>query len=116
MIREFVILPEFEKCWYQIGLTDEDLRELEFFLCLHPESGDVIPGTGGLRKLRWRFKHKGKRGGIRTLYIDFAYYEKIYLVSAYAKNIKVNLTQAEKNEIKKLIKILEQELEGGGPK
>lgn len=50
------------------------------------------------------------------LYIDFAYYEKIYLVSAYSKNIKINLTQSEKNEIKKLIKILEQELERSGPK
>lgn len=77
MKREFIILPEFEKCWYQRGLTDEDLRELELFLCLYPESGDIIPGTGGLRKLRWRVKDRGKRGGIRTLYVDFATYENI---------------------------------------
>ena len=110
MKREFVILPEFEKCWQQVGLTDEDLRELEDHLCLHPESGDVIPGTGGLRKLRWGLKDRGKRGGVRTFYIDFAYYEKIYLISAFPKNVKTDLNEDEKKDIKILIKALENEL------
>jgi hypothetical protein len=110
MTREFVILPEFEKCWYQSGLTDEDLRELEYHLCLYPTSGDVIPGTGGLRKLRWGLKDRGKRGGVRTFYIDFAYYGKIYLISAFTKNVKTDLSENEKREIKILIKALEYEL------
>jgi hypothetical protein len=108
--REFVILPEFEKCWNKMGLSDEDLRELENYLCLHPESGDVAPGTGGLRKLRWSAQGKGRRGGARVIYVDFAFYEKIYLLGAYPKSVKIDLTEAEKAEIKRLIKILEQEL------
>lgn len=45
MIREFIILPEFENRWQELRLTDKELRELELFLCMHPESGDIIPGT-----------------------------------------------------------------------
>lgn len=110
MTREFITLPEFQKCWQQSGLDDEGLRELEIFLCLNPTGGDVIPGTGGLRKLRWSLEGKGKRGGLRTLYVDFAYYEKIYLISAYPKNVKADLNEDEKKKIKMLIKVLEDEL------
>lgn len=52
MKREFIELPEFLKRWYEIGLTD-DLIQLEIYLCKNPEIGDLIQGTGGLRKLRW---------------------------------------------------------------
>lgn len=110
MTREFIILPEFEKCWGNTGLTEEDLRELQNYLCSYPESGDVAPGTGGLRKLRWGAKGKGKKGGARVVYVDFAYYEKIYLIGAYPKNEKIDLSESEKTVVKKLIKILEQEL------
>lgn len=103
-------MPEFEKRWRQCGLDDGDLRELEYYLCLHPESGDIIPGTGGLRKLRWNLKDRGKRGGARTFYVDFAIYEKIYLISAFPKNMKTDLSENEKKEIKILIKALENEL------
>lgn len=103
-------MPEFQKCWQQLDLDDDDLRELEIYLCLNPTSGSVISGTGGLRKLRWSLEGKGKRGGLRTLYVDFAYYEKIYLISAFPKNIKTDLNENEKNQIKMLIKYLENEL------
>jgi len=53
MKREFVYMPTFEKQWKEANLTDDDLKDLEVFLCEHPESGDMIQGTGGLRKLRW---------------------------------------------------------------
>jgi hypothetical protein len=114
MTREFVRMPEFERKWQSIGLNENDLSELEQFLCAHPESGPVIQGTGGLRKLRWKLGDKGKSSSVRTIYIDFAYYEKIYLITAYTKDEKDNLTQSEKNEIKKLVKLLEFELERKG--
>lgn len=106
MLREFVRLPEFEKCWEDAGLTEDDMLELEKTLCLNPDSGDMVEGTGGLRKLRWALPNTGKRGGIRVVYVDFVYYEKIYLISAYKKSGKDNLTDAEKNDIKKVIKLL----------
>lgn len=110
MYREFIRMPEFEKCWENIGLTEDDIAELENFLCINPHSGDIMEGTGGLRKLRWALPNRGKRGSIRVVYVDFVYYEKIYLISAYPKNEKDNLTKEERNEIKKIIKLLEDRL------
>jgi hypothetical protein len=110
--REFIITHEFDKLWLQLKLNDNDLLELENYLCEYPEAGPVIQGTGGLRKLRWAVKDKEKSGGLRVVYVDFACYEKIYLISVYPKTVKDDLTNEESNEIKKLIKSLEQEIKG----
>lgn len=110
MTREFIILPEFDKAWKHLGLGDKELRELQEYLCLYPDQGDLIQGTGGLRKLRWAIQGKGKSGGLRIAYIDFIFYEKIYLITAYKKGEKDNLSKSERNEIKKLITVLEHEL------
>lgn len=48
MTREFIILPEFDKQWKMLKLNDNHLRELQIYLCLYPDSGDVMKGTGGL--------------------------------------------------------------------
>ncbi|MGC9386262.1 MAG: hypothetical protein ACP5D0_04915 [Hydrogenovibrio sp.] len=50
-------------------LNDCEYRELQNFLIQQPLAGDVVQGTGGLRKLRWKLANKGKRGGIRTIYL-----------------------------------------------
>ncbi|OHD69515.1 MAG: addiction module toxin RelE [Spirochaetes bacterium RBG_16_49_21] len=110
MTREFIILPEFDKAWKHLGLGDNELRDLQQYLCLHHGQGDIMPGTGGLRKLRWAIQGKGKSGGLRVAYIDFIIYEKIYLITAYKKGEKDNLTKSERNEIKRLITVLEHEL------
>ena len=111
MKREFIELPEFLKQWNKLGFSDSDLCELEIYLCRYPSSGDLIQGTGGLRKLRWKIKNKGKKGGVRILYIDFVYFEKIYLVTLYPKSKKTNISDIEKKEIKTLIKTLKSQLE-----
>jgi len=108
--REFVILPGFEQQWRSCRLTDENLREVEWFLCQHPDFGDIITETGGLRKLRWAAQARGKRGGVRILYIDFSSYEKIFFITVYPKNVKADLTQDEKKLVRILINELEQEL------
>ncbi|MDH4263945.1 MAG: addiction module toxin RelE [Spirochaetia bacterium] len=92
-----------------MGLTDDDLNDLEIFLTNNPEYGDVIPGTNGLRKLRWAAKGKGKRGGARVLYLDILVVEKIYLITAYSKDTKIDLSASEKKEIKELINILKNQ-------
>lgn len=112
MYREFIELQLFINDWYNMGLTDEDLFELENFLNEHPDSGNIISGTGGLRKLRWNKKNSGKRGGIRTIYIDFISYGKIYFITAYNKKIKEDLTKCEKSILKNLVKALLEELKG----
>lgn len=110
MNRVFVRTHEFDKCWGKFGLTENDIIALEEHLCVNPQAGVVIPGTGGLRKLRWALPNQGKSGSIRVVYVDFLCYDKLYLISAYPKNEKENLTNEEKNEIKKLIKQLGEEV------
>ena len=60
--------------------------------------------------MRFAFEHRGKSGSIRVIYIDFEVYEKIYLLTAYPKNEKDNLTKAERNELRELVEILERQL------
>lgn len=110
MTREFVELPGFMAAWKRLGLTDEQLRELEYELALHPQAGDMMASTGGVRKLRFAFPGRGKSGSARVIYVDFAVYEKLYLLTVYQKKEQSNLTVAECAELKKLVALLEKEL------
>ena len=67
-------------------------------------------GTGGVRKMRFAFEQQGKSGSARVIYVDFEVYEKIFLITAYPKNVKDNLTDSERNEIKQMIHALEEQL------
>lgn len=110
MTRKFVMLPEFDKNWKNMGLNDNDLRRLQEELLLDPAKGDLMQGTGGLRKLRFAFEGKGKSGSGRVCYVDFAVYETLYLITAYPKNEKDNLSKSERNSIAKVIQVLESAL------
>lgn len=110
MTRTFVELPLFRSRWENLGLTDSDLLRLQKELLEDPKVGAVMQGTGGVRKMRFAFEHHGKSGGVRVIYVDFEVYEKIYLLTAYTKNEKDNLSKEERNELKDLIAILEQQL------
>lgn len=67
--------------------------------------------TGGVRKMRFAFEDRGKSGSVRVIYIDFEVYEKIFLLTAYPKSEKDNLSKAERNEFKQIVEILEYQLE-----
>ena len=112
MKRKFVMMPVFDKQWCEMGLDDNDLQSLQAELLKNPQVGNVIKGTGKLRKMRFAFQNRGKSGSSRVLYVDFVVAETIYLIFAYPKNEKDNLSQAERNNIKKLIGMLEQTLKG----
>lgn len=109
--REFIILPEFERKWTDMGFSDDDLKLLQEELTLDPTKGPVMQGTGGLRKIRFAFNNQGKSGSARVCYVDFAIYEKIYLITAYPKSEKDNLSKSEQNAVKILIKKLEETIE-----
>jgi hypothetical protein len=114
MTRTFIRLPEFEKQCKRLGLSEDDIIEIENTLLDNPAAGEIVKGTGGIRKLRYAlYDNKGKSGGARIMYVDFAYYERIYFLTAYAKGEQDNLTQAERNELKATVKILELEAKGG---
>lgn len=111
MTREFVFMPEFDTRWKNLGFTDNEQKDVEAYLCEHPDAGPVIRGTGGLRKFRWsQHPGQGKSGGARILYVDFASYEQIYMITCFAKNKQVNISDAEKKAIKALLEHLKMEL------
>jgi hypothetical protein len=73
------------------------------FLAANPESGDLMPETGGARKLRWRAQGRGKRGGARVIYYYHNESIPLFLLNVFAKNEKANLTKAERNEMRDLL-------------
>jgi hypothetical protein len=83
-------------------LADDERLALIEFLAHHPEAGDVMPGTGGVRKLRWGLSGRGKRGGVRAIYYFYNETKPIFLITAFAKNEKADLTQAQKNAMRHL--------------
>ncbi|HEV7406051.1 MAG TPA: type II toxin-antitoxin system RelE/ParE family toxin [Chthoniobacteraceae bacterium] len=84
------------------AIDDDSYRELQDVLIHDPESGDLIPRTRGLRKIRWRVAGRGKRGGIRVIYYLVTRSE-IFMLYAYAKNEQENLTQEQLQRLRKLV-------------
>ena len=113
MGRLFFSTAEFDKQWTHMGLVDEDQRKLENEIANNPVIGAVIRGTGGLRKMRFAPEGQGKSGGARILYVDFVVLDRIYLVYAYPKNEKEDISHDERKLFRKLIEHTKKELYGG---
>lgn len=110
MTRTFIQTSNYERNWAKLGFDDEDLRRLEIEILKDPTAAPVIRGTGKLRKMRFSFKNEGKSGSVRICYVDFVVHETIYLITVYPKKEKDNLSKAERNEIRKMIELLEKSL------
>jgi hypothetical protein len=106
----FVQLSVFTAKWAKLGLADEDLRSLENALLENPEVGTVIPGTGGLRKLRFAppSAHAGKRGGLRVIYAFIPAGATVYFFTLYGKNQQSDMTPDEKSVFRKVLARLHQ--------
>lgn len=76
------------------------------FIAANPEAGDVIPETGGVRKVRWTRAGTGKRGGVRVVYFYHDAGRPLYLLMVYAKGRQENLSPEEKRIVRKLTAIL----------
>lgn len=87
-------------------LSDEEYRELQTALVNRPNAGAVIVGSGGLRKLRWATKGKGKRGGTRVIYYWAVAQEQLLMLLIYSKSEREDLTR---EQLKTLRKIVEEE-------
>lgn len=83
-------------------LNKEDFEDFKKSLAGNPEQGDVIAGTGGIRKVRLKSATKGKSGGFRVCYLYIENRLILFLLFIYAKNEKENLSQSEKAELKQL--------------
>ena len=94
-------LPTFNAEATELIGTD-GIEALAAYLIDHPDAGDVIPASGGVRKLRWAAKGKGKRGGARIIYLYAVVAARIYLIRCYAKNVKTDLTADEKKQLRQI--------------
>ena len=98
---EFIEAPPFAR-FVDAYLSDADFRALQAALVENPEAGDVMPGTGGFRKYRWRdaTRSNGKRGGLRVVYYYFPEDQQVWFVAVYGKNDVADLTPTEKRQLK----------------
>jgi hypothetical protein len=90
-------------------MHDTERERLVDHLARHPTDGDLVPGTGGVRKLRWRLEGRGKRGGARVIYYFCDHDVPLFVLTIYAKNEKADLTPAERKEFSQLTKRLRDE-------
>jgi hypothetical protein len=118
IIKEVIVqtvleMPEFITQSKKI-LSDDSRIELINYLALNPLAGDLISGTGGVRKLRWAgVQGRGKSGGVRVIYFYFDISVPIFLLTIYPKSKKTNLTMAECNILKSTMKELVHFYKGG---
>ena len=108
MKLEFVYLPAFDRSAEGL-LTDDEMREVELQLLENPLAGDLVAGTGGVRKLRVAFPGRGKRGSGRVIYLYVARQERVYFLLLYSKNQTPSLSNAQKHQLKQLVQQLEEE-------
>jgi mRNA-degrading endonuclease RelE of RelBE toxin-antitoxin system len=87
-------------------LNDEEYRHLQTILVLRPDTGSLIPGGGGLRKIRWGAQDRGKRGGVRIIYYWAVLQDRIVMLLIYAKSEQDDLSAA---QLKVLRRIMEEE-------
>lgn len=108
MARRFITVAEtpiFSRQAREVW-DDAELAAFIDFIARNPEEGDVIPETGGVRKIRWTRPGSGKRGGARVIYFYHSGDRLLYLLMVYAKARQENLTAEEKKAVRKLATIL----------
>lgn len=87
-------------------LTAQERQDLIDYLAGNPKAGDIMEGTGGVRKLRWRRGDRGKSAGVRVIYYYHDDLMPLYLLTLFAKGDKGNLTKAERNDLVSLVDVL----------
>ena len=89
-------------------MEDEHYRKLQSVLIDNPKTGAVIPGSGGLRKIRWSLAGQGKRGGVRIIYYWTEKLSGIYMLYVYSKNVRSDLSREQLRQLKQVVMKWEQ--------
>jgi hypothetical protein len=97
--------PEFLTATRRI-MDEEERGLLVDYLAGNPLAGDLVQGTGGVRKLRWALDRRGKRGGARVIYYYHSEAMPLFALTAYAKNERADLSQADRNDFRRLTALL----------
>ena len=104
-MQTIVELPEFLRK-SQSWLSSDEKLSLINYLAAHPQSGDLMQGTGGIRKLRWAAQGKGKSGGVRVIYYYHNGSIPLFLLTVFGKGEKANLSKSERNDLSKFTGLL----------
>lgn len=94
--------PTFQRLWPDYW-TEEERGEFASWLALSPDAGDVVPGSGGTRKVRWSRPGSGKRGGVRVVYFNRLADGQIWLLLIYAKSVRDNIAASVLRQLKQEI-------------
>ena len=105
MLITIAELPEYQRRAGKL-LSESERDDIVNYLAAFPGEGDLIRGTGGVRKLRWQRGGRGKSGGVRIIYYFHSGRIPVYLLTVFAKSERVDLSQAERNELAKLVDVL----------
>jgi hypothetical protein len=100
-----VELPEYLRQAERL-LSEQARTDLVDYLAPHPKAGVIMRGTGGIRKLRWARAGMGKSGGVRVIYYYHDEHMPLYFLTMFGKGTKDNLTQAEQNALRRLVRTL----------
>ena len=84
-------------------MNDDEYRVLQESLVNRPSMGDIVQGTGGLRKIRWKQEGRGKSGGVRVIYYWMTKDEQLYMLYVYAKSTQEDLTAEQKKALKSIV-------------
>ena len=103
---EVIRTRAFERSLKKLGASEAEVAILEQMIASDPMGGDVIPGLGGARKIRFAMAGKGKSGGGRAIYVVIVLKDVAYLLLAYSKSAKTDLNRADKEALKAIIKEL----------
>jgi hypothetical protein len=103
---EFIETPTFTR-WIGKLMDDDEYAKLQLALALRPDWGKVIPGSGGLRKLRWAGSGRGRRGGLRLIYYWQAAGDQIWMLMAYLKSRREDLSHDDIRQLKRLVEEFE---------
>ena len=98
-------LPEYIRGASKL-LDSVERQDIVNYLAAHPKAGDLMEGTGGVRKLRWGRGNQGKSGGVRVIYYFHSDAMPLYLLTLFAKNERANLSKSERNELGELVNVL----------
>ena len=92
-------------------LVAVERMEVVAYLAANPKAGDLMQGTGGVRKLRWAHGGRGKSGGVRVIYYFHSDVMPLYLLTVFGKNERANLSKAERNDLAGLVRMLKASVE-----
>ena len=103
-VRTLVESPIFQKLW-PLYWDEDERAEFAAYVAANPEAGDVIRGSGGVRKIRWSRPGTGKSGGVRVVYLLRSAQGEVYLLTLFAKSVKENIPLAVLKEIRRALEV-----------